>query len=73
MTPLAAAGSSTARRLSEGSDLGAVLVSAILNFVIVAAVLYFLEVDDAWSDVTAGGLSDDARVVRAAELTLDGR
>lgn len=28
----------------EGSDLGAVLVSAILNFVIVAAVLYFLVV-----------------------------
>jgi hypothetical protein len=40
--------------------------------VLCAAVLYFLEVDDAWSDVTAGGLSDDARVVRAAELTLDG-
>lgn len=39
--------------------------------VLCAAVLYFLEVDDAWSDDTAGGLSDDARVIRAAELTLD--
>ena len=39
--------------------------------VLCAAVLYFLEVDDAWSDVTAGGLSDDARVIRAAELTID--
>ncbi|GAA1478249.1 hypothetical protein GCM10009623_26950 [Nocardioides aestuarii] len=40
--------------------------------VLCAAVLYFLEIDDAWSDDTAGGLSDDARVIRAAELALDG-
>lgn len=39
--------------------------------VLCAAVLYFLEVDDSWNDLTAGGLSDDARVIRAAELTLD--
>jgi hypothetical protein len=39
--------------------------------VLCASVLYFLEVDDAWSDLTAGGLSDDARVVRAAELTIE--
>ncbi len=39
--------------------------------VLCAAVLYFLEVDDSWSDLTAGGLSDDARVIRAAELTVD--
>lgn len=39
--------------------------------VLCATVLYFLEIDDAWSDTTAGGLSDDARVIRAAELTLD--
>ena len=35
-----------------------------------AAVGYFLEVDDAWNDLTAGGLSDDHRVVRAAELAM---
>lgn len=39
--------------------------------VLCAAVLYFLEVDDAWHDLTAGGLSDDTRVIRAAELTID--
>lgn len=40
--------------------------------VVCAAVAYFLEVDDAWNDLTAGGLSDDHRVVRAAELALAG-
>ncbi len=38
--------------------------------VVCAAIRYFLEVDDAWPDHTAGGLSDDHRVVRAAELAL---
>jgi len=38
--------------------------------VLQAAVLYFLEVDDSWNDLMAGGLSDDTRVVRAAELAL---
>jgi hypothetical protein len=38
--------------------------------VLQAAVLYFLEVEDNWNDMTAGGLSDDTRVVRAAELAL---
>jgi hypothetical protein len=38
--------------------------------VLQAAVLYFLEVDDSWHDLTAGGLADDTRVVRAAELAL---
>jgi len=38
--------------------------------IVCAAVAYFLEVDDAWPDDTAGGLSDDHRVVRAAELAL---
>ncbi len=38
--------------------------------VLQAAVLYFLEVDDSWNDMTAGGLADDQRVVRAAELAL---
>jgi hypothetical protein len=38
--------------------------------VLQAAVLYFLEVDDSWNDLTAGGLADDTRVVRAAELAL---
>lgn len=40
--------------------------------VLQAAVLYFLAVDDSWNDLTAGGLSDDTRVVRAAELALAG-
>ena len=40
--------------------------------VVCAAITYFLEVDDAWPDHTAGGLSDDHRVVRAAELALEG-
>ena len=39
--------------------------------VVCAAVHYFLEVDEAWNDLTAGGLSDDHRVVRAAELAMD--
>ena len=34
--------------------------------VLQAAVHYFLEVDDSWNDLTAGGLADDHRVVRAA-------
>ena len=38
--------------------------------VVCAAVAYFLEVDDAWNDRDAGGLSDDRRVVLAAELAL---
>jgi hypothetical protein len=38
--------------------------------VVCAAVTYFLEVDDAWHDQEAGGLSDDRRVVLAAELAL---
>lgn len=38
--------------------------------VVCAAISYFLEVDDAWPDLTAGGLSDDSRVVRAAELAV---
>ncbi len=38
--------------------------------VLQAAVFYFLEVDDSWNDLTAGGLADDTRVVRAAELAL---
>lgn len=38
--------------------------------VLQAAVRYFLEVDDSWNDLTAGGLADDHRVVRAAELAL---
>ncbi|MGH3345469.1 MAG: hypothetical protein ACRDO4_00680 [Nocardioides sp.] len=38
--------------------------------VLQAAVLYFLEVDDSWNDMSAGGLADDHRVVRAAELAL---
>ena len=40
--------------------------------VVCAAVSYFLEVDDAWNDLSAGGLSDDHRVVRAAELAMGG-
>ena len=40
--------------------------------VVCAAVAYFLEVDDAWNDLSAGGLSDDHRVVRAAELAMGG-
>ena len=39
--------------------------------VVCTAVRYFLEIDDAWDDRTAGGLSDDHRVVRAAELAVD--
>ncbi len=39
--------------------------------VVCAAVRYFLEVDDAWKDTDAGGLSDDRRVVLAAELALN--
>ncbi|MEJ7795360.1 MAG: hypothetical protein WKF50_07400 [Nocardioides sp.] len=38
--------------------------------VVCAAVTYFLEVDDAWNDNDVGGLSDDRRVVLAAELAL---
>ena len=38
--------------------------------VVCAAVTYFLEVDDAWNDKDVGGLSDDRRVVLAAELAL---
>ncbi len=38
--------------------------------VLQAAVFYFLEVDDSWNDMMAGGLADDQRVVRAAELAL---
>jgi len=38
--------------------------------VVCAAASYFLEVDDAWNDLTAGGLSDDHRVIRAAELAM---
>lgn len=38
--------------------------------VVCAAVQYFLEVDDAWHDLDAGGLADDTRVVRAAELAV---
>lgn len=39
--------------------------------VVCTAVRYFLAVDDAWDDRTAGGLSADHRVVRAAELSLE--
>ena len=39
--------------------------------VVCAAVSYFLQVDDAWKDTEAGGLSDDRRVVLAAELALN--
>ena len=38
--------------------------------VVCSAVRYFLETDDAWDDRIAGGLSDDHRVVRAAELAV---
>jgi len=38
--------------------------------VVCAAVTYFLQVDDAWNDLDVGGLSDDRRVVLAAELAL---
>lgn len=38
--------------------------------VVCAAIIYFLEVDDSWNDNDVGGLSDDRRVVLAAELAL---
>ncbi len=40
--------------------------------VVCVAVRYFLAVDDAWNDLAVGGLSDDHRVVRAAELATGG-
>ena len=38
--------------------------------VVCTAVRYFLETEDAWDDRTAGGLTDDQRVVRAAEIAV---
>jgi len=39
--------------------------------VVCAAVTYFLEIHDAWTDTQVGGLSDDRRVLLAAELALN--
>ena len=69
-TPMAGEAMLLADRLHALVDRHADLVDEQCSAVC-AAVAYFLEVDDAWKDTEAGGLSDDRRVVLAAELALN--